>query len=83
MAGSRLAFAERAEARIHAYLQRRHGPRPDVLRKRQARFAGDAKGATTRLKPYADAGAAHMCPRLAGDSEPWMEAVARIRQEPG
>jgi alkanesulfonate monooxygenase SsuD/methylene tetrahydromethanopterin reductase-like flavin-dependent oxidoreductase (luciferase family) len=75
--------AARADARINGYLERYYGMRPDAMRKRQMCFAGNAKGAAAWLKSYADAGVAHMCLRLAGDPEPQMEAVARMRQELG
>jgi probable F420-dependent oxidoreductase len=75
--------AARADARINGYLERYYGLRPDSMRKRQMCFAGDAKGAATWLKSYADAGVTHMCLRLAGDPEPQMEALARIREELG
>jgi probable F420-dependent oxidoreductase len=75
--------AARADARINGYLERYYGLRPDSMRKRQMCFAGDARGAAAWLKAYADAGVAHMCLRLAGDPEPQMEIVARIREELG
>jgi probable F420-dependent oxidoreductase len=73
----------RADRRINSYLERYYGMRPDTMRKRQMCFAGDAKGAAAWLKSYADAGVSHMCLRLAGEPEPQMEAVARMRQELG
>ncbi len=75
--------AARADARINGYLERYYGLRPDTMRKRQMCFAGDAGGASAWLKSYADAGVEHMCLRLAGEPEPQMEALARIRQELG
>ena len=73
--------AARADTRINAYLERYYGMRPDAMRKRQICFAGDPSGAAAWLKSYADAGVTHMCLRLAGDPEPQMEALARIREE--
>lgn len=72
--------AARADERIDAYLQRYYGLRPDTMRKRQMCFAGNAAGAAAWLKSYADAGVSHMCLRFAGDPEPQMEAVARLRR---
>ena len=75
--------AARADARINAYLERYCGMRPDAMRKRRMCLAGDATEAAAWRKSYADAGVAHMSLRLAGDPEPQMEAVARMRRELG
>ncbi len=73
----------RADARLNDYLRRYYSQRPDTMRKRQTCFAGNAAGAAAWLQAYADSGVAHMCLRLAGDAEPQMEAVARMRRDLG
>jgi hypothetical protein len=46
-------------------------------------FAGDAQDAAAGLKSCTDAGVAHMGLRLADESEPRKDALARMRQELG
>jgi len=75
--------ATKAEARIDGFLQAYYGQRPDILRKRQACYAGPAEGAAQTLKDYVDAGARHICLRFAGDHEKQMEIFAKIRSDLG
>jgi len=75
--------AAKAEERIDDFLQAYYGQRPDILRKRQACYAGPAEGAAQTLKDYFDAGAQHICLRFAGDHEKQMEIFAKIRSELG
>ncbi len=77
------ADAARADARMNDYLERYYGTRPGVMRKRQMCYAGPAAGAAAWLDSYAMAGASHMVLRFAGDHEPQMEAVSRLRRELG
>ena len=73
----------RAEARIDDFLKAYYGQRPDILRKRQACYAGPAEGAAQTLAEYAAAGASHIVLRFAGEHERHMETFAKIRSDLG
>lgn len=75
--------AAKAEARIDGFLQAYYGQRPDILRKRQACYAGPAEGAAQALKGYVAAGAQHICLRFAGDHEKQMDIFAKLRSDLG
>lgn len=75
--------AARAEERIDGFLKAYYGQRPDILRKRQACYAGPAEGAAKALSDYAAAGARHIVLRFAGDHERHMDVFAKIRSDLG
>jgi alkanesulfonate monooxygenase SsuD/methylene tetrahydromethanopterin reductase-like flavin-dependent oxidoreductase (luciferase family) len=68
-----------AEARLNAFLERYYGQPAEVLRRRQASYAGPAEGLAAWLHGYAHAGAGHLVLRFAGDHERHLEAVAAVR----
>jgi alkanesulfonate monooxygenase SsuD/methylene tetrahydromethanopterin reductase-like flavin-dependent oxidoreductase (luciferase family) len=68
-----------AEARLNAFLERYYGQPAEVLRRRQASYAGPAEGLAAWLHSYAHAGAGHLVLRFAGDHERHLEAVAAVR----
>jgi alkanesulfonate monooxygenase SsuD/methylene tetrahydromethanopterin reductase-like flavin-dependent oxidoreductase (luciferase family) len=68
----------RAEARMDAFMGHYYGQRPDVMRKRQACYAGPVSGARDWLAAFAAAGASHFCLRFAGDHERHLELLAGI-----
>ncbi len=72
--------ADAAGARMDAFLASYYGARPDVLKKRQACYAGPAEGAASLLQEYADAGVTHFCLRFAGDHERALETFAKVRR---
>jgi probable F420-dependent oxidoreductase len=71
--------AARADARMNAFMGEYYGQRPDLMRKRQACFAGTAAGARDWLAAYAAAGVQHFCLRFAGEHERQMDIVAGFR----
>jgi alkanesulfonate monooxygenase SsuD/methylene tetrahydromethanopterin reductase-like flavin-dependent oxidoreductase (luciferase family) len=77
------ADAAQAEARLNAFLERYYGQPAEVLRRRQASYAGPAEGVAEWLDGYARAGAGHLVLRFAGEHERHLEAVANVRQTLG
>jgi alkanesulfonate monooxygenase SsuD/methylene tetrahydromethanopterin reductase-like flavin-dependent oxidoreductase (luciferase family) len=75
--------AARAEARLNAFLERYYGVPAEVLRRRQASYAGPAEGLAAWLDGYASAGAGHLVLRFAGDHEQHLDAVAKVRRTLG
>jgi alkanesulfonate monooxygenase SsuD/methylene tetrahydromethanopterin reductase-like flavin-dependent oxidoreductase (luciferase family) len=75
--------AGRAEARLDAFLERYYGQPAEVMRRRQAHYAGSASGVAAWLNGYARAGADHLVLRFAGDHERHLEAIAGIRASLG
>ena len=73
----------RAEARLNAFLERYYGQPAEILRRRQASYAGPAEGVAAWLRGYADAGAGHLVLRFAGEHERHLEAVAVVRRTLG
>jgi probable F420-dependent oxidoreductase len=73
----------RAEQRMDDFMGQYYGQRPDVMRKRQACFAGTREGARDWLAAYAAAGVQHFCLRFAGEHERQMDIVAGFRAELG
>ena len=68
-----------AEDRLNRFLERYYGQPPAVLRRRQACYAGPVEGLGDWLDSYAEAGAAHLGLRFAGDHERHLSAVAKMR----
>lgn len=77
------ADTAKAEARIDDFLSQYYGARPDVLKKRQACFAGNADQAGQWLQEYVDAGATYLVLRFAGDHERHLEQFKTIRADLG
>jgi alkanesulfonate monooxygenase SsuD/methylene tetrahydromethanopterin reductase-like flavin-dependent oxidoreductase (luciferase family) len=75
--------AERAAARLDAYLQNYYGMPAAAMKKRQMCYAGPATRAGAWLKDYADAGASHLVLRFAGEHERQLDAVSRLKRELG
>jgi len=73
----------KAGERIDTFLSQYYGARPDVLKKRQACFAGSIDGAAQWLKDYADNGVTHMVLRFAGDHERHLEMFTKVRAKLG
>jgi alkanesulfonate monooxygenase SsuD/methylene tetrahydromethanopterin reductase-like flavin-dependent oxidoreductase (luciferase family) len=77
------ADAAQAEARLNAFLERYYGLPAELLRRRQASYAGPAEGVAAWLDGYARAGAGHLVLRFAGEHERHLEAVAAVRRTLG
>lgn len=73
----------KAEERIDDFLSQYYGARPDVLKKRQACFAGNSDQAAQWLQEYVDAGATYLVLRFAGDHERHLELFTKIRAKLG
>jgi len=71
--------AQRAQARLDAYLAQYYGRPAAEVRARQACYAGPAQGMVDWLTAYAEAGAKHLVLRFAGEHERHLETVAQIR----
>ena len=68
-----------ADARLDAYLARYYNAPAEVLRKRQACFAGSPEAAADWIAGYARAGAGHLIVRFAGEHEASLVALAKLR----
>lgn len=68
-----------AEQRLNDFLSAYYGQRPDVLRKRQASFAGSMQAAVEWIQGYVNAGARHLVLRFAGDHQQNLDRFATIR----
>ncbi|HYM30606.1 MAG TPA: LLM class flavin-dependent oxidoreductase [Candidatus Cybelea sp.] len=71
----------RAERRMNAFVENYYGQAADLMRSRQACFAGSAAGAAAWLRGYAKAGATHLVLRFAGDHDRQLETIAGMRRE--
>jgi len=72
--------AAKANERLLRFLGAYYAPQPpDVIRKRQACYAGPVAGVSAYLAAYAQAGVTHFCVRFAGEHETHMTALARAR----
>jgi probable F420-dependent oxidoreductase len=71
--------AAKAEERINGFLAAYYGQRPDVLKKRQACFAGSAEAAAEWINGYLRAGARYVVLRFAGEHERHLELFAKLR----
>jgi probable F420-dependent oxidoreductase len=69
----------KANQRMDDFLQAYYGQRPDVMKKRQACFAGPANAAAEWLNGYVQEGARYLVLRFAGDHERHLETFARLR----
>jgi hypothetical protein len=75
--------AAKAEGRINDFLSAYYGQRPDVLRKRQACFAGSAQAAAEWIDGYVREGARHLVLRFAGEHERHLDVFAKLRESIG
>jgi len=75
--------AGRAEQRIGAFLENYYGQPADVMRRRQACYAGSAAGAAAFFKGFADARATHMIVRFTGDPDRNLATFTRLRADLG
>ena len=75
--------AAKADERINGFLAAYYGQRPDVLKKRQACFAGSPDAALEWLNGYVQAGARYLVLRFAGDHERHLDLFARMRAKLG
>ena len=75
--------ADRAVARMDAFLEGYYGAPPAVLRRRQAVYSGPADGVAAWLAAYARAGATDLVLHFAGDHEWNLEALAKVRESLG
>ncbi len=73
--------ADRAQARLNAFLEGYYGQPAAVIRRRQVCYGGPVGGIAEWLSGYVKAGASHLVLRFAGDHERNMAAVAGLRRE--
>ncbi len=73
----------RGEDRVNTYLENYYGVPAELLRARQACYAGPAAGAGEWLASYAAVGVSHMVLRFVGDHAQHLESVARLRADLG
>jgi probable F420-dependent oxidoreductase len=71
--------ADRATARMDAFLEGYYGAPAAVLRRRQAVYSGPTEGLAAWLDGYAKAGATDLVLRFAGEHARHLEALAKIR----
>jgi probable F420-dependent oxidoreductase len=71
----------RADARMNAFLHGYYGRPAAEMRARQANYAGPADGAAAWLASWVRAGVGHLVLRFAGDPEPHLEAIAKLRSQ--
>ena len=70
----------KAAQRIDDFLSAYYGQRPDLLKQRQACFAGSASAAADWINGYVEQGARTIVLRFAGDHERHLEAMAKVRE---
>jgi alkanesulfonate monooxygenase SsuD/methylene tetrahydromethanopterin reductase-like flavin-dependent oxidoreductase (luciferase family) len=68
----------RAAARMDRFLAQYYGQPAEVMRRRQACFAGSLAGAREWLGAFAAAGADHFCLRFAGEHERQLDLLAGV-----
>jgi alkanesulfonate monooxygenase SsuD/methylene tetrahydromethanopterin reductase-like flavin-dependent oxidoreductase (luciferase family) len=72
--------AARANDRLLRFLGGYYAPQPpEVIRQRQACYAGPVSGVAEYLAAYAQAGVTHFCVRFAGEHESHLIALAKAR----
>ncbi len=72
--------AEKANDRINDYLEQYYGVSGEVIRRRQACFAGPEAEFVPWLKGYAEAGASHLMIRVVGDHDQHIGILAKARE---
>ncbi len=74
----------KANDRLLRFLGAYYAPAPaEVIRLRQACYAGPVAGVAEYLEAYAKAGVTHFCVRFAGEHESHMTALAKARRSLG
>ena len=71
--------ADTANQRINDFLSAYYGQRPDLLKQRQACFAGPAAAAAEWIDSYVQQGARTVVLRFAGEHERHLETIAKLR----
>jgi hypothetical protein len=66
---------------MNDFLSAYYNQRPDVMKKRQACFAGPAAAAAEWLNGYVREGASYLVLRFAGDHERHLETIATLREQ--
>ena len=64
----------------NAYLENYYSQPAELLRRRQACFAGPEDEFLPWLKGYVDAGASHLMVRVVGDHESHIDILAKARE---
>ena len=67
-----------ANSQVNEYLEQYYGQPAEMLRRRQACFAGPEAEVGAWLKGYVDAGASHLMLRFAGDHERHLDVLSRV-----
>jgi alkanesulfonate monooxygenase SsuD/methylene tetrahydromethanopterin reductase-like flavin-dependent oxidoreductase (luciferase family) len=75
--------AEKAGQRIDDFLSAYYGQRPDLLKQRQACFAGPASAAAEWVNGYVKEGVRTVVLRFAGDHERHLETMIKVREQLG
>lgn len=73
--------AGRANERINDYLEQYYGQPAEVLRRRQACYAGPAAQVGQWIQGYVNSGASHIALRFAGDHDRHLDILAKVREE--
>ena len=73
--------AAKAGSRIDSFLADYYGQRPDVLKKRQACFAGAPDAAAEWINGYVREGARYVVLRFAGDHERHLDLFAKLKEK--
>jgi alkanesulfonate monooxygenase SsuD/methylene tetrahydromethanopterin reductase-like flavin-dependent oxidoreductase (luciferase family) len=73
--------ANTANQRINDFLSGYYGQRPDLLKQRQACFAGPAGAAAEWINGYVREGARYFVLRFAGEHERHLETMAKLREK--
>ena len=73
--------AAKAGERIDGFLAGYYGQRPDILKKRQACFAGSPEAAAEWINGYVREGARYVVLRFAGDHERHLDLFAQMRSK--
>ncbi|HEX2825002.1 MAG TPA: LLM class flavin-dependent oxidoreductase [Burkholderiales bacterium] len=75
--------ASRAGQRIDEFLSAYYGQRPDLLKQRQACFAGSASAAAEWMNGYVKEGVRTVVLRFAGEHERHLETMIKVREQLG
>ena len=70
-----------AESRVENFLSSYYGAPANILRKRQACYAGNIEGVIGYLKSYIEAGVSHIVLRFTGDHERHLRLMADVKTE--
>jgi alkanesulfonate monooxygenase SsuD/methylene tetrahydromethanopterin reductase-like flavin-dependent oxidoreductase (luciferase family) len=69
----------KAEERLNSFLERYYNQPAQVMRARQACYAGPSQGLAAWLNSYTEGGATHLVLRFAGDHERHLDVAANLR----